>query len=427
MAATPVVTSDTMQLLRPSVAVCVLCLAPLASAQAPEKPGISLRQPADATYPSGQVVLEYTLDRQADRVEIAIRNGKGIIVAEWAGVANSAGPPSTAGRFVLPPEQLTQGSHAVRWDLHAGGYLVAGRAGSAPSYSEGPLAPPGAYVVQLTATGQTVRQNLGVVAKPALGPSLEADLAARFDLALRIRGRAAAASSMVRQVREMAARVAKGLEGTPTPAQKEAGSALTSRLAALEGVAGQAVSSASGAWPLQDALAALAAEVEAGGRPTDAQASRYVELGNILQARIIELNALISGSYAKFEQGQPVLPSLAGAVFGGAAVQFDSKGVDFDPWVRAYVAALKQRWVIPPSASGTKGRVVIALVMRKSGVVSGVEIVGPSTEAGFNESAQAAVLAARPAPPLPDAFPDDACPMRVTFYFNELPPARVNK
>jgi TonB family protein len=61
--------------------------------------------------------------------------------------------------------------------------------------------------------------------------------------------------------------------------------------------------------------------------------------------------------------------------------------------------------------------------MRKSGVVSGIEIVGPSTVAGFNESAQAAVLAARPAPPLPDPFPDDACPMRVTFYFNELPPA----
>ncbi len=167
--------------------------------------------------------------------------------------------------------------------------------------------------------------------------------------------------------------------------------------------------------------------METGGRPTDAQASRYLEIGNSLQSRIIDLNALISGSYAKFEQGQPALPSLAGAVFGGAAVQFDSKGVDFESWVKGYVAALKQHWVIPPSAAGTKGRVVIALVMRKSGVVSGIEIVGPSTVAGFNESAQAAVLAARPAPPLPDAFPDDACPMRVTFYFNELPPARAAK
>jgi TonB family protein len=417
-----------MPLFRPFVAVCALLwLAPGASAQAPDKPGIALRQPADAMYPSGQVALEYALSRQADRAEITILTGKGTIVAEWSGVANSAGPPSASGRFVLQPEQLALGSHAVAWDLHAGGYLVEGRVGSAPTYSEGPVAPPGAYVVQLTANGQTVRQALRVVAKPDLGPSLEADLAARFDLALRIRGRAAAASSMVRQVREMAVRVAKGLEGTPTTAQKEAGSALTSRLTALLGVAGQAVSSSSGAWPLQDALAALAAEVEGGGRPTDSQASRYLELGNILQARIIELNALSSGSYAKFEQGQPVLLNVAGAAFGGAAVQFDSKGVDFEPWVKAYVATLKQRWVIPRSASGTTGRVVIALVMRKSGVVSGVEIVGPSTEAGFNESAQAAVLAARPAPPLPEAFPDDACPMRVTFYFNELPPAGGRK
>jgi TonB family protein len=407
-----------MPLFRTAIAVCaLLCLAPGASAQAPDKPGVVLRQPADATYPSGQVLLEYSLDRQAGRVDIAIRTSQGTIVAEWSGVANGAGPPSAVGPFVLQPEQLAPGSHAVTWDLRAGGYLVTGRVGSAPTYSDGPLAPPGAYVVQLTAIGQTVRQPLRVVAKPELGPSLEADLAARFDLALRIRGRAAAASAMVRQVREMGARVAKRLEGTPTPAEKEAGPALTSRLAALEGVAGQS----------QDTLAALAAEVEAGGRPTDAQASRYLELGNILQARIIELNALISGSYARFESGQPVLPSLAGAAFGGAAVQFDSKGVDFDPWVKAYVAALKQRWVFPPTVPGTKGRVVIALVMRKSGVVSGIDIVGPSTEASFNESAQSAVLAARPAPPLPEAFPDDTCPMRVTFYFNELPPAGGKK
>jgi TonB family protein len=118
-----------------------------------------------------------------------------------------------------------------------------------------------------------------------------------------------------------------------------------------------------------------------------------------------------------------VLPGPSGAAFGGAAVEFDSKGIDFGPWVKSYVAALKQRWVIPQSAAGTKGRVVISLVVRKSGVVSGIEIVGPSIVAGFNESASAAVLAARPAPPLPDAFSDDTCPMRVTFYFNELPPA----
>ncbi len=417
-----------MHSIRPSTAACVLlCLAPLALAQAPDTHGVALRQPVDGLYPSGQVRLEYSLDRQADRVDIVIRTGKGIIVAEWTGAAIEAGLPTAVGPFVLLPAQLAPGIHTVSWDLHAGGYLIAGRDGRAPTYSEGPLAPPGAYVVQLTAAGQTVRQALTIVAQPPLGPSLVADLTARFDLALRIRGRAAAASSMVRQVREMRARVEKRLEGASTPALKDAGFALVSRLAELEGVAGQAVSASSGAWPLQDALAELAGQVEAGGRPTDAHAARYLELGKILQARIVELNALISGSYAKFEQGQPVSPSTAGAAFGGAAVQFDNKGVDFEPWLQGYVAALKQRWVIPPSAAGTKARVVIALVMRKSGVVSGIEIVGPSAVAGFNESAQAAALAARPAPPLPDAFPDDTCPMRVTFYFNELPPQRQGK
>ena len=421
-----------MQLTRPVLAICaLLCGLPHTAAQSQDKPAtppaVALKPPTEGIYPSGQVTLEYSLGRQADRVDVTVLNAKGVVVAEWSGGSAGPGVASPAGRFTLQPDKLAAGTHTVPWDLRAGGYLVVGQAGSTPVYSEGPLAPPGMYVVQVAAFGQTSRQSLRVVAKPTLGPTLEADLSARFDLALRIRGRAAAASAMVQQVREMRARVAKRLEGTPTAAQKDAGTALAARLAELEGAAGQPVSASAGAWPLQDALAALARDVEAGGRPSDAQAARYLELGNVLQSRIVELNALISGSYARFEQGQPVLPSTAGAVFGGAAVEFDNRGVDFGNWAKTYVAALKQRWVIPPTAAGTKGRVMVALNVLRSGVVTGVEIVSPSPVAGFNESAQAAVLAARPAPPLPDAFPDDTCRVRVTFYFNELPPAGTNR
>jgi TonB family protein len=412
-----------MQLSRPILAVCAfLCIGSTAAAQVPDKPGVSLRQPADSAYPSGRISIDYSLERSADRVDIAILSAKGTVVARWAGTA-SAQAATPADRSVLAQDLLAPGNHVVTWDLHADGCVVAGAPGAALTYAEGPLVPPGAYTVQLTALGQSLRQTFHIAAKPVLGPSVESDLTARFDLAMQVRGRAAAASAMVRQVREMRARVAKRLEGDVAPAMTEAGTALASRLTELEGAAGQEVSPSSGAWPLQDGLAVLMREIEAGGRPTNAQAARYLELGNILQSRIVELNALISGSYTRFEQGQPVLPGPSGAAFGGAAVEFDSKGIDFGPWVKSYVAALKQRWVIPQSAAGTKGRVVISLVVRKSGVVSGIEIVGPSIVAGFNESASAAVLAARPAPPLPDAFSDDTCPMRVTFYFNELPPA----
>jgi TonB family protein len=412
---------------RPILAVCAcLCIVSSAAAQATEKTGISLRQPSDTTYPSGRVSIDYSLDRSADRVDITVLSAKGTAVARWLGTV-SAHAATPADRSVLAQELIAPGIHAVTWDLHADGCVIAGAPGAALTYAEGPLVPPGAYVVQLTALGQSLRQTFHVTAKPVLGPSIESDLTARFDLAMQVRGRAAAASAMVRQVREMRARVAKRLEGEAGPGMKEAGAALAIRLTELEGAAGQEVSPSSGAWPLQDGLVVLMREIEAGGRPTDAQAARYLELGNILQSRIVELNALISGSYTKFEQGQPVLPGSSSAAFGGAAVEFDSKGIDFGAWVKSYVAALKQRWVIPPSAARTKGRVVISLVVRKSGVVSGIEIVGPSDVAGFNESAHAAVLAARPAPPLPDAFPDDACPMRVTFHFNELPPARAAK
>jgi TonB family protein len=84
---------------------------------------------------------------------------------------------------------------------------------------------------------------------------------------------------------------------------------------------------------------------------------------------------------------------------------------------------LKKRWIIPAAVGGQKARVAVALVVLRSGVVTGIDIVGASDAPALNESARAAVLAARPAPPLPEKYPGDACPMTITFYFNELPPA----
>ena len=141
----------------------LLCLAPATSAQVPDKPTVSLRQPADATYPSGLVSIEYSLDRPADRVDIAILSAKGTAVVRWAGPGSAQAPAAPADRFVLAQELLAPGSHAVSWDLHASGYVTAGAPGAPLTYSEGPLVPPGAYVVQLTALGQSSRQTFQVV------------------------------------------------------------------------------------------------------------------------------------------------------------------------------------------------------------------------------------------------------------------------
>ncbi len=424
-----------MPLIRSFVAPCaLLCLAPLAYAQAPGKPDVreaarpaaTLQKPADGAYPSGRVVIAYSLEQAAGRVDIDILDANGAVVAGWTGGA-AAQAAAPADRFTLPEALTRPGSHSIAWDLRASGYFGPGTPPAPSHFVPGPPVPPGPFTVQLTAFGQTLRQGFNVAAEPPLAPERRADLQARFDLAMQVRGRASAASAAVRRVRAHKERVAARLKSATDQETKEAGAALNRRLAEIEGVAGQQASASSGVLPLHDALAALLKEVEAGGRPTVAQTARAQELGAELSLRIVELNALASGSLARFERGEALPAGPSSPPFGAAAVQLDRKGVDFEGWVTSYVAQLKKRWIIPVAAGGQKARVVVALTVLRSGVVTGIDLVSASGVPALDESARGAVLAARPAPPLPEKYPDNACPMTITFYFNELPPVGQGK
>jgi TonB family protein len=146
-----------------------------------------------------------------------------------------------------------------------------------------------------------------------------------------------------------------------------------------------------------------------------------------VQTHVVVLNAMTAGSFARFERGEAAPARLSGSEFGAATIQLDSKGVDLSAWLAQYVAGLKKYWFVPQVAATSKGRVVVALTVRKSGVVTGIDVVAPCDVPAFNESAREAAFAARPAPPLPDAFPDAVLPLRITFYFNETPPAAPRK
>jgi TonB family protein len=228
-------------------------------------------------------------------------------------------------------------------------------------------------------------------------------------------------------VRALRARVQARLKATTDQPLTEAGEALLNQFARIEGATGDLVSSSAGLVPLHDALAAFLVEVDAGGQPTGAQRVRYQDLIAGLQTHIVVLNALTAGSLARFERGEAPPARLSGSEFGAAVIALDGKGADFTEWVRLYIAGLKRYWFIPKAAMTSKGSVVVSLGVRKSGVVTGIDVVGPSDVAAFNDSAREAVFAARPAPQLPDAYPDDLLPLKITFYFNEQPPPPVRK
>jgi TonB family protein len=106
----------------------------------------------------------------------------------------------------------------------------------------------------------------------------------------------------------------------------------------------------------------------------------------------------------------------------GATIQFDTKGVEFGPWIRRFVAQVKGNWFIPYAAMAMRGHVVLQFNVHKDGRISDIAVVKPSQIDGFNNAAYNAILTSNPTEPLPPEYPSDKAFFTVTFYYNEQPP-----
>ena len=106
------------------------------------------------------------------------------------------------------------------------------------------------------------------------------------------------------------------------------------------------------------------------------------------------------------------------------AIQFDTKGVEFGPWLRRFIAQIRRNWFVPQSAMLLRGHVVITFYVGKDGRISELKVLRPSGIESFNNSAFNALAASNPTQPLPNEYPDDRAFFTVTFYFNEDPGTR---
>ena len=106
----------------------------------------------------------------------------------------------------------------------------------------------------------------------------------------------------------------------------------------------------------------------------------------------------------------------------GPEIQFDTKGVEFGPWIRRFIAQVKRNWLIPYAAMTMKGHVVITFNIHKDGSLTDISVVGPSGIDAFNNAAFGALSGSNPTQPLPPEYPADKAFFTVTFYYNETPP-----
>jgi TonB family protein len=105
-------------------------------------------------------------------------------------------------------------------------------------------------------------------------------------------------------------------------------------------------------------------------------------------------------------------------------IQFDSKGVDFGPWIRRFIATVRHNWNVPLLAQSLSGHVVITFNVHKDGRITDITVIRPSTIDSFNISAKNALLTSNPAQALPKDYPADPCFFTVTFFYNERPPIK---
>jgi TonB family protein len=106
----------------------------------------------------------------------------------------------------------------------------------------------------------------------------------------------------------------------------------------------------------------------------------------------------------------------------GPSIQFDTKGVEFGPWIRRFIAQIKRNWIVPLAAMTMRGHVVMTFNVHKSGAITDIHVERPSSIDGFNNAAANALVGSNPTFPLPSEYPSDRAFFTVTFYYNEVPP-----
>ncbi len=108
----------------------------------------------------------------------------------------------------------------------------------------------------------------------------------------------------------------------------------------------------------------------------------------------------------------------------GPEIRFDSRGADFGPWIRRFIAQVRRNWFIPYAimSRSLHGNVVLTFSIQRDGSMTDLTVVRPATMDAFTNSALNALATSNPTQPLPNDYPDDSCFFTVTFYFNESPP-----
>jgi TonB family protein len=105
-------------------------------------------------------------------------------------------------------------------------------------------------------------------------------------------------------------------------------------------------------------------------------------------------------------------------------IQFDSKGVDFGPWIARFRAQVMSNWMVPATAEFLRGHVVLQFWVHRDGSITELKVLQESTVESFTSAAFNAMKTTmqQRTQPLPLDYPADQVLFTVTFFYNERTP-----
>ncbi len=101
-----------------------------------------------------------------------------------------------------------------------------------------------------------------------------------------------------------------------------------------------------------------------------------------------------------------------------ATLKFDTKGVEFRPWVKRFIAAVRHNWKVPTDQLMQSGQVVVTFKVAKNGAISDIALLRRARVESFNTYATSALKMTDPADPLPPKYPSEYAFFTVTFFYN---------
>lgn len=277
---------------------------------------VHLFDPPDAIRSRDRnVTIDYYLKNSADRVTIDFLDLQGKVIRSFTGTPEE---PKKEGAQAAPDEEqaffrgapppkpsVKAGMHRLTWDMrYSGATEFPGLIMWAASV-RGPVAPPGAYQVRLTAQGETKTQSFDIKADPRLKNVTAEDLQEQFKLAMRIRDKVTEANEAVIRIRSIKDQIKDRTAKAKKPQTGSAGQALTHKLMVVEEEIYQ-VRNQSSQDPLNfpiklnNKIAALQGAVEGGdGRPTEQSQKAFEELSAKLNAQLARLDEVIKTEVPK--------------------------------------------------------------------------------------------------------------------------------